>query len=47
MGDIKFSIEDLEMLYMTEYDEDDVEEDKGDDVSNFLQWLKENYQNNK
>lgn len=46
MNDIKYSIEDLEMLYLTEYDEDELEEDQGEDVLNFLTWLRDNYQSN-
>lgn len=42
MEDIKFSIEELEMLYLTEYDEDCVEESTGDEVQDFFQWVREN-----
>ena len=42
MNENKFSIDELEMLYLTEYDEDSVEESTGDEVQDFLQWVREN-----
>jgi hypothetical protein len=36
-----FTPDDLEMLYQSEYGEDAVEEDQGDEVLNFIQWLRE------
>ena len=39
--DEKWSIDELETMYLMEYDEDDVE-DTGDDVQNFLNWCREN-----
>ena len=41
--DNKFTIEDLEMIYLTEYDEDELEEDTWEEVLNFLSWLRDNY----
>lgn len=40
----KWSIDDLEAVYLTEYDEDEIdsEEDTGDEVLNFLNWCKKN-----
>lgn len=40
-NELRLSLEDFEMLYLTEYDEDEVEEDQGEDVLNFLQWLRD------
>lgn len=37
----KWSIDELESMYLTEYCEDEVEETSGDDVQDFLQWCRE------
>ena len=42
MNENKFSIDELEMLYLTEYDEDSVEESTGDEVQDFLIWKRIN-----
>lgn len=37
----KWTIDELEAIYLTEYDEDDLPEiDCGDDVQNFLTWCR-------
>lgn len=40
----EWSLEDLELMYMTEYDDEELsdEDDAGDDVLNFLNWCKKN-----
>lgn len=40
----KWSIDELEMIYLTEYDEEDNDEneDTGDEVQNFLNWCRNN-----
>lgn len=40
----KWSIDDLEAMYLTEYDEDsiDSDEDTVDEVLNFLNWCRKN-----
>lgn len=41
MGEEKWTIDELEMLYLTEYDEDNIGElDCGDDVQNFFNWCR-------
>ena len=30
----------IEMLYLTEYDEDEIDEDTGEEVLNFISWLR-------
>lgn len=37
----KYTLEDFEMLYLTEYDEDEIEEDTGEEVLNFINWLRD------
>ena len=36
-----YTINELEDIYTTQYDERDIEEDRDDDVLNYLEWLKE------
>lgn len=38
----KWTIDELEAMHMTEYDEDDIDEDTGDEVQNFLNWCRDN-----
>lgn len=41
--DEKWTIDELETMYLTEYDEDEIEfESTGDEVQDFLQWCREN-----
>lgn len=41
--DEKWSIDELETMYLTEYEEDTVEEPTGDEVQDFLQWCRKNF----
>ena len=40
-GRNKFTIDELESMYLTEYDSDDVKDGEDDEVQNFLQWCRE------
>lgn len=37
-----FTLDQLEALYLTQYDADTVMESTGDEVQDFLQWCREN-----
>lgn len=41
MDEEKWTIDELETMYLTEYDEDEMSESTGDEVQDFLQWCRE------
>ena len=38
--DEPYTLDELEMIYLTEYDEDEVDEDTGEEVIDFINWLR-------
>lgn len=42
MNENKWTIDELETMYITQYSEEKVENDTGDEVQNFLNWCRTN-----